>query len=94
MAQSTYPPGSQAVVQVKVTLNEQPVAGAQMTATFYFGKSTARCSATTDATGTGSCLATVPSVSNGTRVYVQVYVAGPNGESATTSTSFTVQQTG
>lgn len=94
MTQPSYPPWSSAVVKVVVTLNGQPVAGAQVVATFYFGKSTTTCTSVTDAMGTTTCMAQVPDIRNGTTVVVQVQVAGPNGESAMTSASFTVQGSG
>jgi hypothetical protein len=94
MGQSTYAPGAQAVVNVQVTLNGQPVAAAQVTVTYSFGKTTAKCTATTDASGAASCFVSVPNLPNGTQVLVQVQVAGPNGEAASTTTSFTVRQTG
>ncbi len=94
MTQPTYPPGAEAILKVAVTLNGQPVAGALIVAKFYYVASVATCQATTDATGIATCGETVPQLRDGTVVYVDIYVAGPNGESVETSTTFTVQHAG
>lgn len=94
MTQATYAPQDTAVLNVVVTENGQPVAGALVVATFYYPSRLVTCTATTDATGTATCAEVVPNLPNGTQVFVQVQVAGPAGESAQTSTSFTVERSG
>ena len=92
MTQPTYAPGEDAVVQVEVTLDQQLVAGAQMIAQYHEPYKTLICSATTDAKGMASCFTIVPNLPNGTQIFVEVNVVGPNGEGAMTSTSFTVER--
>jgi hypothetical protein len=92
MAQPASPPGGTAILRVTVTLNGQPVANAQVVANFYYPSRVVTCQATSDATGVATCTEIVPQLANGTVILVQVYVAAPDGESAQTSTTFTVQR--
>jgi hypothetical protein len=92
MAQPASPPGGTAILKVTVTLNGQPVANAQVVANFYYPSRVVTCQATSDATGVATCTEIVPQLANGTVILVQVYVAAPDGESAQTSTTFTVQR--
>lgn len=77
-----------------VTDNNVPVAGAQVIAKFTFPDRVATCTATTDSTGVATCAELVPNLPDGTLIYVQVNVATPDGQSDTTSTSFTIQRAG
>jgi len=90
--QPAYPPGGTAVLNVTVMVNGRPVANAQVVAKFYYPSQVVTCQATSDAAGVASCTEIVPELANGTVVLVQVYVAAPDGESAQTSTTFTVQR--
>lgn len=90
--QPSYRPNAQAVVIVHVT-NGAPVVGATILATFYFPHSIATCSASTDSNGVARCSQPVPDLPNGATVLIDVQVQGRNGESASASTSFTVQRT-
>lgn len=93
MGQPSYRPRDYAVVKVEITNDGLPVVGAQITATYFYPKSTATCSGITDSTGMATCSEEVPSLPDGTIINVEVHVAGPNGESAQTAASFTIRRT-
>lgn len=88
----SYAPGALATLNVKVSIGNEPVSGAKVIATFFFPGHTSTCSTTTDQTGSASCSLLVPSAPNGSQVYISIDVASSNGESASTSTTFIIQQ--
>jgi phosphatidate phosphatase APP1 len=90
MGQAFYRPNDSAVVNVQVSDDGLPVVGAQITATYFYPKSNVSCRSTTDSTGMATCSEEVPYLPSGTIITVEVHVAGPNGESAQTAASYTI----
>jgi hypothetical protein len=83
--------GQLATVSVSATFDGSPVADARVSVTMLFPGNPGTCVGHTDASGTASCSVAVPEEPSGTRVPVQVEVTTPQGDSALTTTSFTIK---
>jgi len=83
--------GQLATVSVHVTFDGSDVPDARVSVTMLFPGNNGSCVGHTDATGTASCSVAVPEEPSGTRIPVQVEATTPQGDSALTSTSFTIK---
>lgn len=74
MEQLRYAPGKMATIDVQVTANAAPLAGATVQGTFFYPDATRQCESITDALGNATCAAVVPSEPDGTHADVDITV--------------------
>ena len=75
-------------VTATIISNGQPVAGAPMTASWFYKTTTSTCSGQTDASGVASCTRYIAGATKGYQVRINVSIVW-NGQAYTASTSFT-----
>lgn len=91
LTKPAVPPGGMATVQVQVTRNGQPAAGATLSANFQFPKQPESCVGITDKSGIASCSVTVPTLPDGTQIQVAVQVVGAAGENVADVLTLTIR---
>ncbi|HEX6507350.1 MAG TPA: hypothetical protein VF221_06940 [Chloroflexota bacterium] len=91
-ARSAYSSGENAIVNVQVTLDGKPLAGASVSAFFNFPGQSQPCAANTDAAGNAVCSALVPNLPNGTNVPIVIEVTTADAGGTSLNTFFTIQQ--
>jgi len=89
---ASYAPGALATIQVRATVDQQPVAGASVDVTFFFSGGAVSCLTQTDATGNAACAVMVPREPGASQVEVQVLVTDRNHNSALVSLTITINR--
>lgn len=89
---ASYAPGALATIQVRATVDQQPVAGASVNVTFFFSGGAVSCLTQTDATGNAACGVMVLREPGASQVEVQVLVTDRNQNSALVSLTITINR--
>ncbi len=89
---ASYAPGALATIQVRATVDQQPVAGASVDVTFFFSGGAVSCMTKTDATGNAACAVMVAREPGASQVEVQVLVTDRNQSSALVALTITINR--
>lgn len=90
-ARPAYAPGEVAVIEILVTADGRPLAGAAVNAVVMFYQQSTSCSTVTGPGGTASCAVTVPATTPEGTARVTVNASWTRGAPASTSTTFEVK---